>query len=536
MNRLPFLVLPLFLSAASCGPTSAAAAQDAHHEHDPASVTVFGERLLLFLEHPHLVQGVPARFLAHLTVLATGEPVRAGTVTLELGPTRLTVDAARREGLFVPEGSPSEAGTFAGRLVVRSDQAEETLELGPIVVHASGAEADAAAHASGGEEPANAVPFLMEPQWKVGLLLARAQGRRLAERLVVPARAVAPEGLSAVVSSPVAGRLLAPPAAALPRTGEHVAPGQVLALVEPPLGAPELAQLHALELEFDLRALDVLRATSEAGARLEYARSERERIGELRAEGLSTQQQLELADRNLALATTELEAAGRMQASLDRLLEGRAGGAAARTGSNLRLPLEAPIAGTIVEVLAVAGSAVEPGAPVLRILDASRLWVEGRVSEFDVARLGEAPRAVATFAAIPSRTFELRGPGGGAPYLGAEVDGSSRTLLVRYELDNADGVVKPGMLAELLVSTGERDARVAIPAEGVVMDQGLPTAYVMLEGELFQRRDLELGLRDGGWVEVVRGIEPGERVATRGAYLVKLAALSPTSFGAGHAH
>jgi cobalt-zinc-cadmium efflux system membrane fusion protein len=77
---------------------------------------------------------------------------------------------------------------------------------------------------------------------------------------------------------------------------------------------------------------------------------------------------------------------------------------------------------------------------------------------------------------------------------------------------------------------------VAIPTEAVVMDQGLPTAYVMLEGELFQRRDLELGARDGDWVEVVRGVERGERVATRGAYLIKLAALSPASFGAGHAH
>lgn len=68
------------------------------------------------------------------------------------------------------------------------------------------------------------------------------------------------------------------------------------------------------------------------------------------------------------------------------------------------------------------------------------------------------------------------------------------------------------------------------------MDQGLPTAYVMLEGELFQKRDLELGARDGTWVEVLRGLEPGERVATRGAYVVKLAGLSPASFGANHAH
>jgi multidrug efflux pump subunit AcrA (membrane-fusion protein) len=184
----------------------------------------------------------------------------------------------------------------------------------------------------------------------------------------------------------------------------------------------------------------------------------------------------------------------------------------------------------------VAGASIEPGDTVFRILDSSRIWVEGRVSEFDVALIGEASHAVGHFAAIPARQFELQGPGGGRPYIGAEVDASSRTLLIRYEIVNPDGAVRPGMLAEIHISTGEHEAPVVIPADGVVMDQGLATAYVMLEGELFQKRELELGVKDGAWVEVLRGIEPGERVATRGAYVVKLAALSPTAFGAGHAH
>ncbi len=529
------LSLPILLCGLSCGPQSNAAAVEEEHSHDPTSVTVFGERLLLFMEYPHLVRGAPARFLAHLTVLETGEPVRSGTVMLEIGATRLTADAPKREGLFIPEGSPAEPGTFAGRLIVKSEQAEETLDLGPIAVHASDAEADRAAHAEGGDEPPNAVPFLMEPQWKVKLLLARAESRTLSKRLVVPARAVAPEGLSAVVSSSVAGRLAAPPSGVFPRTGERVEAAQTLALVEPPLGAPELAQLHALELEFDLKALEVLRATSEAEARLRFAERERERIGKLRAEGLSTQQQLEQAEQDLALARTELEAAGRMKESLDRLVESR-GGAAGKPGTPIRFPLEAPVAGTVVEVLGVPGSSIEAGDTVFRILDSSRVWVEGRISEFDVGLISEAPNAVGQFAALPERRFELRGPGGGRPYIGQEVDHSSRTLLVRYEVENEGGAIRPGMLAELRISTGEHDAPVVIPVEGVVTDQGLPTAYVMLEGELFQKRELELGVKDGAWVEVLRGIERGERVATRGAYIVKLAALSPASFGAGHAH
>jgi cobalt-zinc-cadmium efflux system membrane fusion protein len=419
---------------------------------------------------------------------------------------------------------------------VTSEQAAETLELGEIVIHPSEEAADDAAEAEAGSAPASAVPFLMEQQWKVKLLVAEAEGRTIEERLIVPARAVPVEGRSAVVSSSVGGRLLAPSSGALPRTGDRVEAGEVLALVEPPLGAPELAELHALDLELELKALDVVRASAEAEARLRFAERERERIAKLRAEGLSTEQQLGLAEQELAVARTEVEAAGRTKEALERLVARRDGARGSEPGAPLRFALEAPIAGTIVEVRGVPGAAVEPGEPVFRILDASRVWIEGRVSEFDAEHVGAAPAAVVELAALPGRRLEVHGIRDGKPYVGPEVDPASRTLLLRYELENTDGAVRPGMLAELQMTTGRREARVAIPVDAVVQDQGLPTAYVMLEGELFQKRDLELGVRDEAWVEVVRGIEPGEPVATRGAYVVKLAAFSPASFGPGHAH
>jgi cobalt-zinc-cadmium efflux system membrane fusion protein len=58
----------------------------------------------------------------------------------------------------------------------------------------------------------------------------------------------------------------------------------------------------------------------------------------------------------------------------------------------------------------------------------------------------------------------------------------------------------------------------------------------MLGGESFGRRVVRLGIRDGNQVQVVEGLEPGERVVTRGAYLVRLAGASPAAAGHGHAH
>jgi RND family efflux transporter MFP subunit len=540
MNRQPrfsfFLSITAFAISSSCGESTRAEEQGSPRSANPISATVYGERVLLFMEYPHLVQGSPARFLAHLTVLETGEPVRSGVVTLEVGASALSVDAPKREGLFVPEGSLPQPGSFPARILVRSEQVEEVLDLGEIIVNTS-AEAAANEAASGsGEDPPSAIPFLMEQQWRVRLLLARAGPQLLTRRHVVPARAVAREGASAVVSSSVGGRLVAPSSGALPRTGERVEAGQVLGLVEPVLGAGELGQLRALELEFELEALEVLRSLGDSEARLRFAERERERIGNLRSDGLSTQQQLDRAEQDLAVARNEAEAASRTKASLDSLLASRGSTTGGALATARPFPLSAPITGTVVEVRRAQGESVGPDEAIFRILDASQVWVAGRVLEFDLSHIREAAGAVARFAALPGRRFELSGASGGRPYVGQEVDASSRTLLVRYELQNADGAVRPGMLAELEIATSQVEAAVAIPMQAVVVDQGLPTAYVMLEGELFQKRELELGVKDGDWVEVRRGLEPGERVATRGAYIVKLAALSPASFGAGHAH
>lgn len=129
------------------------------------------------MEYPRLIPGLEARFLAHVTVLATGEPVRSGQLRLDLSPSTgaprvLEAPKPARDGLFVPVGALDIPGQYEARIVVKSDQVEETIQLQPIVVHADLAGAYAAAEADGGEDPKDAVPFLLEQQWKIGLLAA----------------------------------------------------------------------------------------------------------------------------------------------------------------------------------------------------------------------------------------------------------------------------------------------------------------------------------------------------------------------------
>lgn len=541
------LSLACVVATASCDSrTSSEAAHNEHghehgHEHgvaelEPVTVTVFGQRALLFMEYPQLVRGASARFLAHLTVLENGEPVRSGRVTLTIGTTKLAADAPKREGLFTPEGSVQDAGRMTATLAIASEQVTETLALGEFIVHEDDHAAQHVTEDAAGEPPAGSVPFLMEQQWKLKLKLAEAGPRALTRRLVAPASVRTPEGSEAIVAPSLAGQLLASTSGKLVVTGDRVEAGTVLGFVEPPLGASDFAQLRTLELELDVRALDVERSLGEARARLEYSELERERISKLREHQLSTQQELDEAERNLRVARADLDNANATRALLDRLRAQRAVASGTGDGSTIKQPLVSPLAGTVVAATKLQGESVAAGEEVFRVLDTSRVWIEARVSEFDLHLVGDSPKAVATFPALPARRIEIESAGAGALRVLPVLDAQSRTAVLRVEVPNQGGALKAGMLAELAIGITQVDAAVAIPAEAVVVEQGFPTAYVMLEGELFQKRDLELGVKDGDHVEVRKGIAVGERVATRGAYLVKLAALSPQSFGAGHQH
>ena len=70
----------------------------------------------------------------------------------------------------------------------------------------------------------------------------------------------------------------------------------------------------------------------------------------------------------------------------------------------------------------------------------------------------------------------------------------------------------------------------------MIEDAGKATTYVMVEGEAFERRPLALGIRSGGWVQVLGGVAAGERVVTVGGYEIKLASASGVIPAHGHAH
>jgi multidrug efflux pump subunit AcrA (membrane-fusion protein) len=174
---------------------------------------------------------------------------------------------------------------------------------------------------------------------------------------------------------------------------------------------------------------------------------------------------------------------------------------------------------------------------VFTVLDPETVWVEAQIPELNLPRLGRSKSARIE---LPGQPGQPENVGNGEPgrflSLGLEVDVVTRTAPLIYEWKNPDGLLRVGQSLNLHVETDRAENTLAIPHDAVVEEGGRPIAFVQVGGETFQKRDLTLGIRDGNWVQVLSGIQSGERVVTQGAYAVRLASMSSAIPSHGHAH
>lgn len=530
MNRL-FLAI-LGLTAALALPACDRAQQPAseEHGHEPAghaqeqghghgdgptvAVTHFTDKTELFVEFPPLAVGSESPFAAHLTRLDNFKPVAEGRITVTLSgggvpEERFTVDAPSIPGIFRPVAKPRHAAQRHVLVTLEAPGLNVTHDLGAYTVHPDAAAA-AKAHVEE-EEEGGAISYLKEQQWQVDFATAPATVRTLRAALNATGTVRARADGEAFVNAPTAGHVRTA-RGNFPYAGMPVKAGQVLATVAPRLGgATDIATLE----------LDVERARSSH----ELARHELERLEPLLA------QEAIAAHRVIDARNRERIAAAELATAQKRLQQyrGQAGGAVHG------VPVRAPLGGLIAQAHVASGSFADEGQPLFHIVALDKLWLEARIAEADLGRLRKPTGAWFTIGGF-DEPFDTRDLGGRLISLGGAVDPASRTVPAIFEFANPGQRLRAGMHARVNVLTGETREAVAIPQAAVVDDGGQPVVYVMLGGESFARRMVQLGIRDGEYVEITQGVKAGERVVTRGAYLVRLASTSPAEAGHGHAH
>lgn len=173
----------------------------------------------------------------------------------------------------------------------------------------------------------------------------------------------------------------------------------------------------------------------------------------------------------------------------------------------------APWSGRIAVRHVEVGSFVAPGTPLFELVDASRVKVRAEARAADVRYLEVGRPVEVTFDAYPGEKFPAR-----IERLGAELDPQSRTLAVEAELANADGRLKPGMLARLDIPRQEVAGAFVVPMSALIDLGGTQAVWTVVEGRA-ARRGVTTGLVIGEEV-VVTGLPAGTHVIVEGQQAV----------------
>jgi len=185
--------------------------------------------------------------------------------------------------------------------------------------------------------------------------------------------------------------------------------------------------------------------------------------------------------------------------------------------------VRAPIAGTITQRQVspgqnIVGSVASQGSAgaVFVIGNLSRLWMVALAPETDAPRFHVGDVARVTVPAFPGRVFDAR-----VTYVAPIIDPNTHRLLVRAEVENPDGALKPDMLAQFEIVTGHAAPTVTVPENAVVYEGADAHVWVAdPAAKTLAQRDIAVGPAIHGLVQVVSGLKPGERIVTSGAVFI----------------
>jgi len=180
------------------------------------------------------------------------------------------------------------------------------------------------------------------------------------------------------------------------------------------------------------------------------------------------------------------------------------------------LEIKASIDGTITKRSGLIGELIEKGQTIYTISDPGKLWVIAEIKERDLAALKIGQEALSRVMAYPGKDFR-----GKVTRLSHELESDRHTLEARVEVDNPEGLLRPGMSAEVEIVTGSADPVVVVPESALQRDGDGDVVFVSLGKNRFEKRAVSTGLKKQGQAQILAGLKKGEAVVTNGGFILK---------------
>ncbi|WEN43035.1 Cation efflux system protein CusB [Thauera sp. GDN1] len=229
----------------------------------------------------------------------------------------------------------------------------------------------------------------------------------------------------------------------------------------------------------------------------------------------STGEELRIAERLASQSAAQDPVASESARRLAEATRARLRNLQVAGQAGARQVFHAPVSGVVLEKEAIEGGRFMPGDPLFRIADLSKVWIIADVYEQDLARVQVGQGAQVTLEAYPGRSFAAR-----VGYLYPTLDAATRSTRVRLELDNPAGLLRPGMFAQVALAAGDTTPKTVVPTSAII-DDGERRVVLRALGEgRFKPQPVKLGERGRDMVEVLEGVEAGDRVVVSANFLI----------------
>ena len=180
------------------------------------------------------------------------------------------------------------------------------------------------------------------------------------------------------------------------------------------------------------------------------------------------------------------------------------------------LAYRSPVLGIVLEKSALKGMRFMPGEMLYKIADLSTVWIMADVFEQDIGLIKAGQTVKVRLDAFPGREFKTR-----VAYIYPTLNEQTRTLPVRMEMANPDGLLRPGMFAQVeLAAPSNKNNVVTVPDSAVIHSGQRAIILVELGQGLYEARDVKLGRHADDYIEVTEGIAAGEKVVVSANFLI----------------